>query len=115
MLTDQVKMDFRILVVDDSEFSRASVIKILKDNGFNVVGEAASAEACMKMLKEKKPHLVLTDVVMPMASGIELAEKITKTYREISVIVFSSLKNEHIIMEAIKAGALDFLQKPIKI
>jgi YesN/AraC family two-component response regulator len=113
MITDQIKSDYRILVVDDSEFSRSQIIKMLKANKFNVVGEANSAEMCLKIIREKKPHLVLTDVVMPENSGIELAEKISKTYDSVSVIVFSSLKHEQIVMEAIKAGALDFIQKPI--
>ncbi len=113
MSMEQFKENFRVMVVDDSEFSRSLIIKMLKDHKYNVVGEANSAEMCIRIIKEKKPNLVLTDVVMPEISGIELAEKINKNYEKVAVIVFSSLKHEHIVMDAIKAGAVVYIQKPI--
>ncbi len=103
----------KIVVVDDSDFSRGLIIKMLKDANFNVVGEAPSAGAALSVIKEKKPHVVITDIVMPEISGIELAEKINQDFDDIYVIVISSLSQEHVVLEAIGAGAADFIAKPI--
>lgn len=105
---------YRILLVDDSDFSRGKLRTLLNQNGFNVVGEASTGGEAIKLVKEKKPHLVLVDVVMPEISGIELTEKIMTTFTNIGVIVVSSLTQEQVVMQAIAAGASDFIPKPIE-
>ena len=113
-MNDNLKhASLRVVVVDDSDFSRSIIIKMLKDAEFNVVGEAASATAALQVIKDKNPHVVITDIVMPEISGIELTEKINQDYEEIYVIVISSLSQEHVVLEAIGAGAADFIAKPI--
>ena len=107
--TDNIK----IVLVDDSDFSRSMIKKMLSDAGFQVVGEAHSAEKAMEVIRDKKPNIVITDIVMPSISGIELTEKINKTFDHIAIVVISSLSQEHIVLEAIGAGASDFLTKPI--
>lgn len=106
---------FSLLVVDDSDFARAQISGLLKEKGFNVVGEASSAEEALKLVKELKPHLVLTDIVMPNVSGIELAEKIASIFPNVGVIMISSLSHEQVVLEAIAAGAVDFVRKPIDV
>lgn len=106
--------ELSIVVVDDSDFSRSFVIKILKEAGYTVVGEAAHAASALQVIKEKKPQVVITDIVMPEISGIELTEKINQDYDNIFVIVISSLSQEHVVLEAIGAGAADFIAKPIQ-
>lgn len=113
MTEELTREHLRIVVVDDSDFSRSLIIKMLKDVGFNVVGEAASAASALQVIKDKKPHVVITDIVMPEISGIELTEKINQDYKDIYVIVISSLSQEHVVLEAISAGASDFIAKPI--
>jgi two-component system chemotaxis response regulator CheY len=103
----------KVVVVDDSDFSRSIVIKMLKAENFNVVGEAASAASALQVIKDKKPHVVITDIVMPEISGIELTERINQDFDDIYVIVISSLSQEHVVLEAIGAGAADFIAKPI--
>ena len=103
----------KIVVVDDSDFSRSIIVKMLKEAEFNVVGEASSASSAMQVIKDKKPHVVITDIVMPEISGIELTEKINQDYDDTYVIVVSSLSQEHVVLEAIGAGAADFISKPI--
>ncbi len=104
----------RIVIVDDSDFSRSLIRKMLVEEGISVVGEAASAESAIAVIKETKPNVVITDIVMPEVSGIELTEKITQNADDIAVIVISSLSQEHIVLEAIGAGASDFIAKPIQ-
>jgi DNA-binding NarL/FixJ family response regulator len=106
--------EFRLIVVDDSDFARAQVISLLKQHGLTVVAEASTAEEALRQIKDKKPHLVVTDIVMPDVSGIQLTEKVMSDYTETGVIVLSSLQHENVVLEAIAAGAADFIAKPIK-
>jgi YesN/AraC family two-component response regulator len=103
----------KVVVVDDSDFSRNTITRMLKELGVLVVGEANSAAAALPVVREKKPNVVITDIVMPEISGIELTEQLTQNYDDLSVIVISSLSQEHVILESIGAGASDFLAKPI--
>lgn len=104
----------KVVIVDDSDFSRSIIKKMLIEEGIDVVGEANSAESALIIIKDKNPDIVITDIVMPEVSGIELTEKITQDFDDISVIVVSSLSQEHIVIEAIGAGASDFIAKPIQ-
>lgn len=106
--------NYRILIVDDSAYSRAQMRQILTDHKLTVVGEAANAQDALALVKEKKPHLVLTDIVMPEASGIELAEKIFANQMGAGVIMLSSLTQDQVVIDAISAGATDFVAKPIQ-
>ena len=103
----------KVVVVDDSDFSRSIIIKMLKAENFNVIGEASSAASALQVIKDKEPHVVITDIVMPEISGIELTERINQDFDDIFVIVISSLSQEHVVLEAIGAGAADFISKPI--
>lgn len=104
----------KVVIVDDSDFSRSVIRKMLNEEGITIVGEADRADAALVVIKEKRPNIVITDIVMPEVSGIELTEKITQSFDEIAVIVISSLSQEHIVLEAIGAGASDFIAKPIQ-
>lgn len=103
----------KIVIVDDSDFSRSLIKKMLHATGFEVIGEANGAAPALQIIKDKRPNVVITDIVMPDTSGIELTENITKNFDGIYVIVISSLSQEHVVLEAIGAGASDFIAKPI--
>ncbi|MBA2403236.1 MAG: response regulator [Bdellovibrionales bacterium] len=105
--------NLKIVVVDDSDFSRSMIIKMLREAEFQVVGEANSAATALQVIRDKKPNVVITDIVMPEVSGIELTENINQNFSDAYVIVISSLSQEHVVLEAISAGAADFLAKPI--
>lgn len=114
-MSNQLKpSEVKIVVVDDSDFSRTIIKKLLSDAGYQIVGEASGAETALNIINEKKPHIVITDIVMPEISGIELTEKINQNFDNIAVVVISSLSQEHVILEAIGAGASDFIPKPIQ-
>lgn len=104
---------YRLLVVDDSDYARAQMTALLTQAGFTVVGEAASAEDALRQVRDKKPHLVLMDIVMPDVSGIQLTEKIITDYSNVGVIMVSSLTHEQVVIESIAAGASDFINKPV--
>ena len=105
-------VNLRVLVVDDSDFSRNNIAKMLENTRYNVIGEAANAKEAINILKDRKAHIVIVDVVMPEISGIELADKLTSMFNDINIVMISSLAQENIIMDSISAGAADFLQKP---
>jgi two-component system, chemotaxis family, chemotaxis protein CheY len=105
--------EYRLLVVDDSDYARAQMTALLTQAGFTVVGEAASAEDALRQVRDKKPHLVLMDIVMPQVSGIQLTEKIVTDFSNVGVIMVSSLTHEQVVLESIAAGAVDFINKPI--
>lgn len=106
--------NLKIVIVDDSDFSRSIIGRMITEAGYDIVGEAPGAEEALVVIKEKNPNVVITDIVMPVISGIELTEKINENFDNISVIVISSLSQEHIVLEAIGAGASDFIPKPIQ-
>jgi len=106
--------ELSVVVVDDSDFYRGIINSMLQEIGVTNIKEAASAEAALIVLSQFTPDIVITDIVMPEISGIELTEKISQTYPDIGVIVISSLSQEHIVLEAIGAGAGDFIAKPIQ-
>jgi two-component system, chemotaxis family, chemotaxis protein CheY len=112
-MNDKNVQPLKVVVVDDSDFSRSFITRLVEESGHKVIGEANGAEAALLKIKETNPDVVITDIVMPEISGIELTEKISKSFDNISVIVVSSLSQEHIVLEAISAGASDFIAKPI--
>lgn len=101
----------KIVVVDDSEFTRKSIVEILTEEGFQVVGQAASAEAAVRQLASEA-NVFIIDVVMPQISGLEVANLLTEKNPQLKIIMMSSLKTEGIIVESISNGAVDFIQKP---
>lgn len=113
MDSSKSKNEARIFIVDDSEFSRATISEMLNDiDNINVVGEASSAEEASKLIPEKKPNIAIIDVVMPEVSGIELAKSLHKSMKDVAIVMISSLAQEHVVIDAISSGAVDFLQKP---
>jgi YesN/AraC family two-component response regulator len=87
---------------------------MLLQEGLTQISEASNAQEALLLISDKKPHVVITDIVMPEVSGIELTEQITQKFDDVAVIVISSLTQEHVVLEAISAGASDFLAKPIQ-
>ena len=106
--------ELNVVVVDDSDFYRGIIKSMLQEIGIASIKEAASAEAALVLLAQSKPDIVITDIVMPEISGIELTEKISQNFPDVGVIVMSSLSQEHIVLEAIGAGAGDFIAKPVQ-
>ncbi len=103
----------KILVVDDSDFNRRNMIDILSSEGFNVVGDARSAEDAIQVAHATKPSLIFIDIVMPEISGLELSKHFQdKGSSDRYVIMMSSLNIESMVIESISNGAVDFLQKP---
>lgn len=111
---EELKKDFNIVVVDDSQFSRQQISNVLTDHQFNVIGQFEQANEALEFFKGNTVHLAIVDVVLPGASGFELAQQITEHYNKVSIIMVSSLSQERVVLESIASGAHDFIQKPIQ-
>jgi DNA-binding NtrC family response regulator len=107
--------NLKILIVDDSEYNRRAMAQILTEEGFNVVGEAASATDGIVTAASTKANLIFIDIVMPERSGLELAKHFQeKNVANRFIIMMSSLNIESMVIESISNGAIDFLQKPFE-
>ena len=105
-------MNKTVLIVDDVAFVRKTLAELLTDGGYTVVGEAADGEEAVEKWKTLRPALVTMDVVMPKMSGIEAARQILKHDKNALVVMVSAMDQIHLVMEAINAGAKDYIQKP---
>jgi two-component system NarL family response regulator len=101
----------RLLVVDDVPLFRAGLTSALRDAGFDVVGEAESAEEAVAKAESSLPELVLLDVLMPGLSGLEVVEKLTAVSPESQVILLTGSESEEDLLSAIKAGARGYIIK----
>lgn len=100
----------RILVVDDEPAMREVIRLILKD--YDIV-EASGGYEAIKRCDEKKPDLVLMDVMMPKMNGVEATNVILEKYPEIKVVAVTAYKT-HKGKEMLGAGALEILEKPFR-
>jgi two-component system chemotaxis response regulator CheY len=107
-------MKARTLVADDASFMREMIREILEPEGFEVVAEAGDGVEAVEMFKEHQPDIVTMDIVMPKKSGIEAVKNIVTLDPGARIVMCSALGQEALVMEALKAGAKDFIVKPFK-
>jgi two-component system chemotaxis response regulator CheY len=107
-------MGLRILIADDALFMRNMLREIFVKAGFQVVGEAVNGVEAVEKYRELRPDLVTMDIVMPLKSGIEALQQITREVPDARVVMCSALGQEALVIEAVQAGAKDFIVKPFK-
>ncbi|CAM3077507.1 response regulator [Filibacter tadaridae] len=107
-------MGRRILIVDDAAFMRMMVKDILTKNGFEVVGEAADGAQAVEKYMELKPDLVTMDITMPEMDGITALKKIKEKDPSAMIIMCSAMGQQAMVIDAIQAGAKDFIVKPFQ-
>ncbi|AGP32354.1 MULTISPECIES: sigma-54-dependent transcriptional regulator [Sorangium] len=103
----------RVLVVDDEENLRLVVRTFLKRDGYEVEA-VSSGEEALAMVETFGPDVILTDVRMPRMGGLDLLATLKAKGNEATVIVMSAYGNVDMAIEAMKAGAYDYIQKPFK-
>jgi two-component system chemotaxis response regulator CheY len=104
----------RILVVDDAAFMRMMIKDILSKNGFEVVGEAADGNQAIEKYRELQPDLVTMDITMPEMDGITALKEIRQINPNAKVIMCSAMGQQAMVIDAIQAGAKDFIVKPFQ-
>jgi two-component system chemotaxis response regulator CheY len=107
-------MAAKVLIVDDAIFMRNMLRNIFAENGFEVAGEAANGLEAIQKFQELAPSVVTMDIVMPERNGIDALKEIIKLDPDAKVIMCSALGQESLIIEAIEAGAKDYIIKPFK-
>ncbi|HHW92046.1 MAG TPA: response regulator [Firmicutes bacterium] len=107
-------MGQKILVVDDAAFMRMMLKDILTKNDFEVVGEAEDGNKALEKYKELQPDLVTMDITMPEMDGIEAVKRIKGIDPEARIIMCSAMGQQAMVIDAIQAGALDFIVKPFQ-
>ncbi|MBC7092691.1 response regulator [Candidatus Bipolaricaulota bacterium] len=103
-----------VLIVDDAAFMRMMIKDILVKNGYEVAGEAENGVAAVQMYRELKPDAVTMDITMPEMDGITAVREIKKLDPQARIIMCSAMGQEPMVVEAIQAGARDFVVKPFQ-
>lgn len=104
----------RVLIVDDAAFMRMMIKDILEKNGFEVVGEANNGLKAVEFYKKEKPDIVTMDITMPDMDGIGAVKEIKAFDPNAKVIMCSAMGQQGMVMDAIRAGAKDFIVKPFQ-
>ena len=104
----------RILVADDASFMRQMIREIVEAEGFEVCGEASDGIEAIEEFRRLHPDIVTMDIVMPRKSGIDAVRGIIDLDPGACVVMCSSLGQEALVIEAMQAGAKDFIVKPFK-
>src|SRR5690625_4927047 len=102
------------LIVDDAAFMRMMIKDILTKNGYDVAGEAADGVQAVEKYKELQPDLVTMDITMPEMDGIEALKEIKNINPDSTVIMCSAMGQQAMVIDAIQAGAKDFIVKPFQ-
>lgn len=104
----------RILITDDALFMRVTLKNILTQCGYEIVGEAQNGREAVFMYKQLKPDLVTMDITMPEMDGLSALKEI-KTHDPSAIVVMcTAMGQKNTVIEAIEAGARDFIIKPFR-
>jgi two-component system chemotaxis response regulator CheY len=104
----------RVLVVDDAVFMRKVVSDALMKGGHEIIGEAANGQEAVDRFQELKPEVMTLDITMPEKDGLSALKEIIALDPQARVVMCSALGQESKVLEAIKAGAKDFVVKPFQ-
>ena len=101
----------RVLVAEDEALIRLDLVEMLREEGYDVVGEAADGELAISMATSLRPDLVILDVKMPKLDGIEAAAQITGE-RVAPVVILTAFSQRDLVERAREAGTMAYLVKP---
>jgi len=106
---------YRVLLVDDERYVRLSIRKSVhwEEEGYEVCGEADGVDSALELIDELSPDLVITDMVMPDATGLALLESVRRRHPAIRFIILSGYDDFAYVRGAIRHGAIDYLLKPV--
>lgn len=104
----------RILITDDALFMRVTLKNILTKNGYEIAGEASNGRESIEMYRSIQPDLVTMDITMPEMDGISAVKGIRQIDPDAKIIMCSAMGQKNMVMEAVAAGAKDFIIKPFQ-
>ena len=104
----------RIIVAEDEAIIRMDLIEMLRESGYNVIGEAANGREAISLARHLKPDLAILDVKMPEIDGISAAEVIVSE-KLAAVLMLTAFSQRELVERARDAGAMAYLVKPFSI
>lgn len=105
-------MSKKILIVDDAVFMRMKLKDILEKNGYTVIAEAENGKEAFEKYQATQPDLVTMDITMSEVDGLEALKMIKEFDPAAKIVMCSAMGQQGMVMDAIRAGALDFIVKP---
>ena len=106
-------MSLRVVVVEDETLTRIDLIEILKENGYDVVGEAADGIEAVEVCKKLQPDIVLLDIKIPYISGLKVANILKEEGFKGCVIILTAYNIAEYIQEASNTIVMGYILKPI--
>ena len=103
----------RVLVAEDESLIRLDLVEMLREEGYDVCGEAADGQTAVELATRLRPDLVVLDVKMPVLDGISAAEQIVSA-RIAPVVVLTAFSQRDLVERARQAGAMAYLVKPFQ-
>ena len=101
----------RVVVAEDEALIRLDIVEMLRENDYNVVGEAGDGEEAVRLAELHRPDLVVMDIKMPILDGISAAERIVSA-RIAPVVLLTAFSQRELVERARDAGAMAYLVKP---
>lgn len=104
----------KVLIVEDEYITRQGIRNMIDwyEEGFEIVGEASNGKDAIAMVEKLRPHIVLTDIVMPVMDGLELEKSLRIKFPKIQVVVLSSYSDFDYVRDSFQSGAVDYILKP---
>lgn len=104
----------KVLIVDDELLIRQGIKHYLnwEQEGFTVVGEASNGQEALQLVESTHPHIILTDMVMPIMDGEELTKTVKERFPQIEVIILSSFGDFEYVRSTFQSGVVDYILKP---
>ncbi len=103
------------VITDDAVFMRGLLRKIIESSDdYEVVGEASNGVEVIEIAQQLKPDIITLDITMPVMDGIQAVPKILEVSPDSKIIMVSAMGQQHMVIEALKQGAKDFVTKPFE-
>ena len=107
-------MRIKLVIVDDAPFMREVIRHVMAGSEVDIIGEAETGQQAIEVVLDKKPDVVLMDIIMPEKTGLEAAKAILAEQPETQIIACSTESNEEMVLQALEVGCCDFVPKPFK-
>lgn len=104
----------KIMIVDDSRILRKILTTTLTGAGHEVIADAGNGKEALLLLEKVTPDIITLDITMPVMDGLEALSLIKEKYPDVKVVMLSAAGQKNKVMEALKNGACNFLQKPFE-
>lgn len=102
----------KVIIVDDSRIFRKMLKAVFVENGDEVIGEAGNGQELLDLLESCTPDLITLDITMPVMDGITALKQIKEKYPQQKVLMVSAAGQKAKVIDSLKYGAADFIQKP---